>query len=111
MGAGLHLRAADRREYSDREDHQPYSISRNHTDKMNALCCLPMRMQIARGVGDLILRGEGILKEHLTLPKALWTKHKHHDLYLTAAEAVRYGLAEEIANFAPPFGAKIFSIG
>jgi hypothetical protein len=57
MGAGLHLRAADRREYSDRKDHQPYSISRNHTDKMNALCCLPMRMQIASGVGDLILRG------------------------------------------------------
>jgi ATP-dependent Clp protease protease subunit len=56
-------------------------------------------------------RIEGILKEHLALPKALWTKHKHHDLYLTAVEAVRYGLAEEIANFAPPFGAKLFSIG
>jgi hypothetical protein len=58
MGASLRLCAADRREYSDQENHQRDLISRNHTDKMNARCCIPMRMQIAGVVGDLILHGE-----------------------------------------------------
>ena len=59
MGASLRLRAADCREYSDREDHQPDSISRNHTDKMNrAVLHCPMRMQIVGGVGVSILHGE-----------------------------------------------------
>ena len=55
-------------------------------------------------------RTEGILRQHLSLPRALWTKHKHHDLYLSADESIKYGLAQEIGDFAPPFGTKIFSI-
>ena len=55
-------------------------------------------------------RTEAILRGHLVLPKSLWTKLKHHDLYLSANDAIKYGLAEEIADFAPPFGSKIFTI-
>ena len=56
-------------------------------------------------------RTEAILRSHLTLPKSLWAKHKHHDLYLSSPDAVRYGIAQEIADFSPPFGSKIFNIG
>lgn len=55
-------------------------------------------------------RTETILREGLRLPDELWAKHSRYDLYLTAKESVEYGLADEIADFSPPFGSKIFTV-
>jgi ATP-dependent Clp protease protease subunit len=53
---------------------------------------------------------ERILRAHLTLPNELWDVHKVADLWLSAEEAVKYGLATEIADFAPPKGMQLFSV-
>jgi ATP-dependent Clp protease protease subunit len=55
-------------------------------------------------------RTEAILREHLNLPDELWEIHESADLWMTAEEAVKYGLATEIGEFAPPFGSQIFNL-
>ena len=55
-------------------------------------------------------RTEAILRAHLSLPEDLWEVHKVADLWLSAAEAVEYGMANEIADFAPPKGVRLFAI-
>lgn len=55
-------------------------------------------------------RIEAILREHVTLPDDLWDIFDRHDIYLSAAEAVQYGIAHEIGDFAPPADAKVFNI-
>lgn len=55
-------------------------------------------------------RTDAILRKHLSFPENLWTQLEYHDLYLSAEEAVKYGIAEEVAEFAPPLGMKIFNI-
>jgi ATP-dependent Clp protease, protease subunit len=54
-------------------------------------------------------RIEEILRAHLNLPAELWTQFDYHDVYLTGADAVNYGLADEIAEFSPPTGAKVLN--
>ena len=53
-------------------------------------------------------RTETILRAHLKLPDDLWDVHKVADLWLSAEEAIKYGLATEIADFAPPKGTQLF---
>jgi len=55
-------------------------------------------------------RTETILRARLKLPNDLWEMHKVADLWLSAEEAVKYGLATEIGEFAPPFGSQIFNV-
>ncbi len=55
-------------------------------------------------------RIEEILKGHLTMPDDKWIIHSHADLYITAKEALEYGLIDEITDFAPPLGAQIFNV-
>jgi ATP-dependent Clp protease protease subunit len=55
-------------------------------------------------------RTEEILRKHLQLPDELWGVHEVADLWLSADEAVRYGLATEIAEFSPPFGTQLFNV-
>jgi len=54
-------------------------------------------------------RIEEILRAHLKLPTELWTQFDYHDVYLTGTDAVKYGLADEIAEFSPPAGVKILN--
>jgi ATP-dependent Clp protease, protease subunit len=56
-------------------------------------------------------RTEAILREHLKLPAAKWNDFDHYDLSFSAEESVQIGIAQEIAEFAPPAGSKIFNIG
>lgn len=49
-------------------------------------------------------RMESILREHSNLPQEIWNQLEHHDVYISGADAVKYGLADEIAEFAPPLG-------
>jgi ATP-dependent Clp protease protease subunit len=55
-------------------------------------------------------RTEAILRSHLNLPDDLWEIHRVADLWLSAEEAVKYGLATEIADFAPPKGTLLFGV-
>ena len=56
-------------------------------------------------------RTEAILREHLNLPADKWNDFDHYDLSFSAEEAVKYGIAQGIGEFAPPAGSKIFNIG
>jgi ATP-dependent Clp protease protease subunit len=55
-------------------------------------------------------RTEAILRKHLKMPDDLWDVHRVADLWLSAEEAVKYGLATEIGDFAPPFGTQVFNV-
>jgi len=52
-------------------------------------------------------RTEAILRKHITMPEDKWAALET-GLWFTATEAVKFGIADEIAEFAPPVGTKIF---
>ena len=52
------------------------------------------------------VRTEAILRDRLKLPDDLWDVHRVADLWLSAEEAVKYGLATEIGEF----GTQIFNV-
>ena len=52
---------------------------------------------------------EAILREHIKMPENRWDYFKHNDVSFTAEQAVKYDLAQEIADFSPPSGAKIWT--
>jgi ATP-dependent Clp protease protease subunit len=54
-------------------------------------------------------RVEAILRAHLSLPKEMWIQFTYHDVYLSGADAVNYGMADEIAEFSPPLGVKVLN--
>jgi ATP-dependent Clp protease protease subunit len=57
-------------------------------------------------------RIEAILHEHIKeLPDDKWDVHKGADLWLSADEALKAGLATEIGDFAPPKGVQLFYLG
>lgn len=53
---------------------------------------------------------EEILREHIDMPAEKWSALDEDDLWLSAENAVKYGIADEIADFAPRVGTKIFTI-
>ncbi|TCS35938.1 ATP-dependent Clp protease protease subunit [Paucimonas lemoignei] len=55
-------------------------------------------------------RIERILKEYIRMPEERWEAHRFVDLFITAEEALQYGLIDEIADFSPPRGAKLINI-
>jgi ATP-dependent Clp protease protease subunit len=55
-------------------------------------------------------RSEEIWRENIQMPEELWTELDHHDLYLTGEEAVKYGLATELGDFAPPAGTQVYRV-
>jgi ATP-dependent Clp protease, protease subunit len=55
-------------------------------------------------------RTETIVRSHVNLPPKVWTRLKHHDIYLSGEEAIAAGIADGIADFAPPFGTQVFNI-
>lgn len=55
-------------------------------------------------------RPEAILREHLKLPAEKWNDFDHYDLSFSAEESVDIGIAEQIAEFSPPAGAKVFNV-
>lgn len=54
-------------------------------------------------------RTEAILRQHITMPEDKWAD-LNNDLWFSAEDAVKFGIADEIAEFAPPQGSKIFNI-
>ena len=55
-------------------------------------------------------RMEGILSEHIILPKGTWADLDDHDFYFSGEEAVKMGLAHEIGEFSPPPGTQIYDL-
>lgn len=55
-------------------------------------------------------RTEAILREHLNLPAEKWNDFDHYDLSFSAEDAIKIGLAQEIGEFSPPTGTKVFNI-
>lgn len=55
-------------------------------------------------------RTEAILRAHIRLPAELWTEMQYHDLHLSAEEAVKYGIADEIGDFGPPLGTQVYNL-
>jgi ATP-dependent protease ClpP protease subunit len=55
-------------------------------------------------------RTEAIFRQHVTMPDELWLQFDHDDLHFSAEESVRYGFAEQIGDFAPPPGTRIYYV-
>ncbi len=53
---------------------------------------------------------EAILREHITMPDEKWAHFNHNDLWFSAEEAVKYGIAHEIGDFAPPSGTSLYTV-
>jgi ATP-dependent Clp protease, protease subunit len=53
---------------------------------------------------------EAILREHITMPAEKWSSLDHNDLFITAEQSIEFGIAQEIAEFAPPPGTRIYSL-
>ena len=43
-------------------------------------------------------------------PPEKWSYFDHHDLWFSAEDAVRFGIADEIAEFDPPVGTTLFTL-
>jgi len=55
-------------------------------------------------------RSEEIVRAHVSFPAELWDQLRERDIYLSAEDAVRFGIADEITDFAPPTGTQVFNI-
>jgi ATP-dependent protease ClpP protease subunit len=55
-------------------------------------------------------RTEDILKAHVKMPDELWKQLENYDLYLTGEDAVKFGVATELGDFAPPAGTQIYKV-
>lgn len=54
-------------------------------------------------------RTEAILRQHITMPEDKWAA-RDNDVWFTAEDAVKFGIADEIAEFAPPLGSQLYNI-
>lgn len=53
---------------------------------------------------------ESILREHIkNMPAEKWAHFNHNDLWFSAEDAVKFGVADEIAEFMPPAGTRLFN--
>jgi len=55
-------------------------------------------------------RTETIARQHIKFPPELWASIEHHDVYVSGSDAVKFGIADEIAEFSPPAGTQVFNI-
>ena len=55
-------------------------------------------------------RTEAILRKHINMPDDKWAHFNHNDLWFSAEDAVKFGIAQEIAEFAPPPGTQLYAI-
>lgn len=53
---------------------------------------------------------EEILREHINMPEERWERFNHNDLWFSAEEAVKYGIANEIGEFSPPPGTLLYTV-
>ena len=51
-----------------------------------------------------------ILKSRVSVTKTQWSRLRHKELWFTATDAVRSGIATSIGDFSPPKGAIVYTI-
>jgi ATP-dependent Clp protease protease subunit len=54
-------------------------------------------------------RTDALFRDNLQLPKQMWAQIASHDVNLSGADAIKYGLAQGIGEFSPPAGTKVFN--
>lgn len=55
-------------------------------------------------------RMETILRQHITMSSEKWCQLDYRDILFTAEEAVKAGIADEIGEFSPPCGSRLFNV-
>lgn len=55
-------------------------------------------------------RTEAIYRAHLNLSADKWQGMNNHDIWFSAEEAIKAGFVDEIGDFSPPKGTKIYAI-
>jgi ATP-dependent protease ClpP protease subunit len=55
-------------------------------------------------------RNEAILRAHVNMPDELWNEMRYHNLNLGSAEAVKFGIAHAIGDFAPAPHSQVFNV-
>jgi ATP-dependent Clp protease, protease subunit len=55
-------------------------------------------------------RTETIVRSHVKFPDELWNSLALHDIYLSGEEAVGFGMADELGEFAPPPGIQVYNL-
>jgi ATP-dependent Clp protease, protease subunit len=55
-------------------------------------------------------RSESIWRDHVKMPEKFWKQEQHHDLHLTGEQALEFGIATELGEFAPPPGMQIYRV-
>ena len=53
---------------------------------------------------------DDVLRQHLKLTDAQWRVHERDDLIFSAKDALAAGIVDEIAEFTPPIGQKLFTV-
>jgi ATP-dependent Clp protease, protease subunit len=69
--------------------------------------------KLAHAAKSLVLddeRTETIVREHVKFPPELWDALAHHDVYVSGKEAIKFGIAHEVGEFAPPAGTQVFNL-
>lgn len=73
-----------------------------------------VRVGVLKSVTESVVaddeRVESILREHLTITPEKWQLLDQGDLFFAADEALKATIADEIADFAPPFGSTIYNL-
>ena len=82
-----------------------FMIHRSHNSPQFATASKMEKLAETLTVDDK--RTEAILRTHVKMPDDLWKQLENHDLYLTGKEAVEFGSATELGDFAPPVGTQI----
>lgn len=82
-----------------------------HRTRVDAQAATATRL---KAVTDSLLvddeRTEAILRQHARLTKEQWSYLDHHDLTLSAKDAITVGLADGLGDFVPPPATQIFTI-
>jgi ATP-dependent protease ClpP protease subunit len=54
-------------------------------------------------------RIDGIFRERLKLPDEMWVQLIHHDVHIAGEDAIKFGIADALGEFAPPPGSQVFN--
>ena len=57
-----------------------------------------------------ITRTETILRNHIALTDEQWQRLNYENLTFNANDSVAIGFAQEVAEFTPPAGSKLFTV-
>jgi len=83
-------------------------IHRSHSSPSGATAA--KLEDIARSLRIDDARTEAILRNHIQLSPEQWERLNYENLTFSAVDSVAIGFAEEIADFAPPAGARLFTV-